>query len=172
MPWINGIGPAENGAVSVAVPCPPICVDHVTITVPELSAAIPRTVSVAAVVVDVVLAGNVIASEGASVSGSGGLGAVAPEGGEGDPGTVTGGEGSPGSVPAGGEGCTGSSGGSGSVSPGGSGAVAGGEGDSGVPAGGVCGGAGIGSSGGSGAVAGGDPSPGSGTPGGSGVSPS
>lgn len=56
VPVNRGIGPAENGVPS-AVPCPPICVDQVTVTVPELSAAVPRTVMAADVVVMVALAG-------------------------------------------------------------------------------------------------------------------
>jgi len=68
VPTYNGIGPVAQLSVPVAVPDPPVEVDHVTCATPTLSCAVPLMTIELADVATVVIAGERIVIEGATVS--------------------------------------------------------------------------------------------------------
>ena len=81
LPTSSGMAAAVQPVVPVAVPEAPPDVDHFTETTPTLSAAVPLHVMTAADVATMVNAGDVIFSEGGTVSGVPGAG-VPPAGGD------------------------------------------------------------------------------------------
>ncbi len=116
-PTMSRISGVDQSVVPFAVPTVPAPADQVTCTTPTLSRAVPRSTMVCAEVLKVAVAGDVMASTGATVSRAGGTGTLGPGAGAGvdDGGCGGGGPGAPGVGAGEGDGKDGGCGGGGGV---------------------------------------------------------